>query len=153
MSMTREPSMDEREWQSQERGMRAARGHNVGDGDEADIADLQTAHYRVVAQALRSTPNSQPPTNFASSVARLALTRSDAGFERMLAQILLIVSGFSSLVAGALYGGQWWQSVHQAFGGDSRAWLMAGMGCLAVSWVFHQLRCIRDHDSDATRCN
>lgn len=144
MSMTRESSIDEREWQAQERGMRAAHGDDAG---VAGIADLRTAHYRVVAQALRSTPGTQPPADFASSVARLAVTRSDAGLERVLSQILLVVFAISSLVVVALYGGRWWQSVHQAFGGDTLAWLLAGMGCLVVSWVFGQLRSIRD-DSD-----
>ena len=50
----------------------------------------------------------------------------------------------TSLVVVALYGGRWWQSVHQAFGGDALAWLLAGMGCLVVSWLFGQLRSIRD---------
>lgn len=141
MSMTREPSIDEREWQAQERGMRAAQG------DDADAADFPTAHYRVVAQALRSTPCSQPPVDFASSVARLAASRSDAGIERMLSQMLLAVFAISVLVVVALYAGRWWQSVDQAFGDDTLAWLLAGMGCLVVSWAFGQLRSIRD-DSD-----
>ena len=141
MSMTREPSIDECEWQAQERGMHAAQGD---DADVAGIADLRTAHYRVVAQALRSTPVSQPPADFASSIARLAVTRSDAGLERVLSQILLVVFAISSLSVVALYGGRWWQSVHQAFGGDTLAWLLAGMGCLVVSWVFGQLRSIGD---------
>lgn len=141
MSKTREPSIDEREWQAQERGMRAARG------DDAGVADSLTAHYRVVARALQSTPGSQPPVDFASSVAQLAVTRSEPGLERMLSQILLVVFALSSLVVVALYGGRWWQSVHQAFGGDTLAWLLAGTGCLVVSWVFGQVRSIRD-DSD-----
>lgn len=138
MSMTREPLIDEREWQAQERGMHAAQGDDTG------VADSRTAHYRVVAQALRSTPVSQPPVDFASNVARLAVTRSDAALERMLSKILSVVFAISSLLVIALYGGRWWQSVHQAFGGDALAWPLAGVGCLAVSWVFGQLRAIRD---------
>ena len=146
MSMPREPSIDEREWQAQERGMHAAQG------DDAGVADLRTAHYHVVANALRSAPGNQPPAGFASSVARLAGTRSDAALERMLSQILLVVFAISSLVVVALYGGRWWQSVHQAFGGDALAWLLAGMGCLVVSWLFGQLRSIRDDgDLEAAR--
>ncbi|MGH8078812.1 MAG: hypothetical protein ACREPE_16045 [Lysobacter sp.] len=141
MNMTREPPIDEREWQAQERGMRAAHG------DDTDVADFRTAHYRVVAQALRSTPRSQPPADFASSVARLAVTRSDAGLERTLSQILLVVFAISSLMVIALYGGRWWQSIHQAVGDDTLAWLLAGMGCLILSWLFDQLRFI-GHDSD-----
>lgn len=141
MSMTKEPSIDEREWQAQERGMRAAQG------DDADTADFPTAPYRVVAQALRSTPCSQPPVDFASSVARLAASRSDAGIERMLSQMLLAVFAISALVVVGLYAGRWWQSVHQAFGDDTLAWLLAGTGCLVVSWMFGQLRSIRS-DSD-----
>lgn len=141
MSITREPPIDEREWQAQERGMRAAQGD---DADVAGTADLPTAHYRVVAQALQSTPGSQPPADFASSVAGLAVTRSEAVFERTLSKILLVVFAISSLVVVALYAGRWWQSVHQAFDGDALAWLLAGIGCLVVSWVFGQLRSIRD---------
>ncbi len=137
MSMTREPSIDEREWQAQERGMHAAQGD---DADLASTADFRTARYRVVAQALRSTPVSRPPVDFASSVARLAVARRDAGLEHVLSHMLLVVFAISSLVVVALYGWQWWQSVHQAFGGDALAWLMAGTGCLVVSWVFGQLR-------------
>lgn len=144
MSMTREPSIDEREWQAQERVMRAAH--------DDDVADSRTAHYRVVAQALRSTPGSQPPADFACSVARLAVTRSDAALESMLSRILMVVFAISSLVVVALYGGRWWQAVHQAFGGDTLAWLLAGMGCLVVSWVFDQLRSIMNgSDLEAAR--
>lgn len=146
MSMNREPPIDELEWQAQERGMRATHG------DAEVAADLPTAHYRVVAQALRSTPCSQPPVDFASSVARLAAIRSDAGIERTMSQMLLAVFAISALVVVALYGERWWQSVDQAVGNDTLAWLLAGMGCLAVSWVFGQLRSIRDGtDLEAAR--
>ncbi len=149
MSMTRQPPFDEREWQAQECGMRAA---HDDDGDVAGTADLRTAHYRVVAQALRSTPSSQPPADFASSVARLAVTRRDAGLEHVMAQILLGAFAFSSLVVVVLYAGRWWQSIHQAFGGDTLAWVLAGMGCIAASWVFGQWRSIRDGgDFDTAR--
>lgn len=146
MSMTREPPIDEREWQAQERGMRAA------PGDDTDVADSRTVHYRVVAQALRSTPCSQPPADFASSVARLALTHGDAGLERTLSKILLVVFAVSSLVVVALYGGRWWQSVHQAVGDNALAWLLVGMVCLVLSWVFGQLRILReDNEWEAAR--
>lgn len=149
MSPTPEPPIDEREWQAQERGMRTA------DGDDADVAgkaDVRTAHYRVVAQALQCAPGNQPPTDFASSVARLAVTRRDAGLERMVSRLLLFVFAVSSLVVVALYGGRWWQPVHLALGDDTLAWLLAGMVCLAVSWVFGQLRSIRDGtDLEAAR--
>ncbi|MGH8078103.1 MAG: hypothetical protein ACREPE_12365, partial [Lysobacter sp.] len=91
-----------------------------------------------------STPGNQPPADVASSVARLAVTRSDAGLERMLSQILLGVFAISSIVVVALYGRRWWQSVLEAIGGDTIAWLVAGAGCLMVSWMFGHFRAIRD---------
>lgn len=145
MSMTREPPIDEREWQAQERGMRAARGQASAETDTsntAGTADMPTAHYRAVAHALRTAPGSEPPIDFAISVAGLATPRSDAGLERTLSRILLAVFAVSSLVVLALYAPRGWQSVRQAFDGDGLAWLLAGIGCLLVSWVFAQLRAI-----------
>lgn len=142
MSMTGKPVLDEREWQAQERGMRAAQR------DDTSATDPQVANYRVVAQALRSAPHSQPPADFAAAVARLAAARSDAGLERVLSRMLLAVFVVSSVVVTALYGGRWWQSVHQTLGGDALAWLLAGMGCLAVSWLLGQLRPIAGDSGD-----
>lgn len=134
MSMAREPSIDECEWQAQERGM-----HVVLD---ARPEDSMTQHYRVVAYALQSTPRSQPPDSFASTVAQLAVTRSNAKLEYILFEILLIIFAISLLVVLALYSGRLLLSLNQAFGSDAFAWLLAGMGCLAVSWIFGQLHCL-----------
>lgn len=151
MIMTREPSIDEIEWQAQECGMHAAHDDDAGMA-QACMTDDRTVRYRAVAQALRSAPCSRPPADFAGSIARLAIARSDAGLERALSRILAVVFALSSLVAVALYGGRWWQAVHQAFGGDALAWLLTGMGCLVVSWMFGELRSIRSHrDLEAAR--
>jgi Na+/alanine symporter len=139
MSTTRESSIDEREWQAQERGMRSTH-------DNA-LEDSLTQHYRVVANALYSSLRSQPPDNFASTVAQLAATRSNRGLERMLLQMLLIVFAISSIIVFVLYGGRWWQSLHQTFASDALAWLLASMSCLLVSWVFGQLHYFRDDRS------
>lgn len=142
MSITTTPSIDEREWQAQEDGMRAAHGDAPAEtGSSTDLP--AAANYRLVAQALRSSPANQPPADFADDVAQLAAVRSDAGFEHLLSQVLVLAFTVSLLVVAALYGQRWWQLVHQALGGDALAWLLPSLVCLGVSWVVGQLQPIR----------
>lgn len=132
MSMTDRPGFDESEWQAQERGMRAAPGGDAGGMDAA------TAHYRVVAGALRSLPLGEPPVDFAAGVAG-RIARHDAGLERAMARILSVVLVVASIVVGVRYGGPWLQSLHQGFGGEASGWMLAGMGCVVLSWICNLL--------------
>ena len=141
MSIARESSIDEREWQAQESGMGALPHDSVVDSLEEQ--------YRIVAKALESHPRRQVPDDFASNVAQLVMARSISELERerVLFQLLLIAIGISSLIVVVLYAGQWWQSLHSAFSSHAVGWLLASMSCLAVSWAFAQLHFVRDNDS------
>ncbi|MCW4454385.1 hypothetical protein OK348_06210 [Flavobacterium sp. MXW15] len=128
MSMTHKSPIDENEWQAQERGMRAARDHAPAGTDAA------TADYRIVAEALMSAPRSAPPADFATGVAG-HIARHDAGIERLLSRILLAAFLLVSIVAGVLYGDHAWQSLQQALGGEVVEWMLAGAGCVVLSWI------------------
>jgi len=128
MNTTNQPIIDECEWEAQERGMRAAAG------DGPDGMDPAAATYRVVAEALATLPRSEPPADFAAGVSR-QIARSDAGLERPLSRILLVVFVMALALVGVLFGEPAWQLLRQALGGDAQGWLLAGMGCLALSWL------------------
>jgi hypothetical protein len=138
VSMTeRSPSdgipIDEAEWQAQERGMHAAL-----EGD-LDPSDATSAGYRAVAQALRSAPRSQPPIDFAATLAE-RVVRRDAGMERALSRALLVALMATLIVSAMRYGGRAWHSLQQAFGDVGLGWILAGVGCLALSWLGSRLR-------------
>ena len=141
MSIARESSIDEREWQAQERGMGALPHNNAVDSLEE--------RYRIVAKALESNPRRQVPEDFASKVAQLVTTRSISELERerALFQLLLIALSILLLIVVMLYAGRWWQSLHPTFNNHATGWLLASLSCLAVSWAFAQLHFVRDNDS------
>lgn len=122
--------IDPAEWDAQERGLRASR---LGRPEFADGAD---ASYRRVADALRSQPLGVPPHDFAASVA--ARVEAGARFERSLTIVLAMVLAATALVTLAIYGGSSWSALQQAFGHAAMAWVMAGLGCVGLSWVFGQ---------------
>ncbi len=143
MSIARESSIDEREWQAQESGMGALPHDNVLDPLEEQ--------YRIVARALEFKPRSQVPDDFASEVAQLVITRSISKLERerVLFQLFLIALSILLLIVVALYAGRWWQSLHPAFSNRDIGWFLASLSCLAASWAFArlQLHFVRDSDS------
>lgn len=132
MNMTDKPLDDEAEWAAQERGRRATLGREAGGMDAAD------ADYRIVAQALASTRLGAPPADFAAGLAA-RVARHDAGIERAMSRILLAVFAIALLGAGARYGAQGWQPLRHVLGDVSLAWLLAGAGCVILSWAGRRL--------------
>lgn len=137
MSRKKEPPLvDEREWESQERGMRAARDHG------ADTMDAVANSYRRVAMALSSAPLCEAPPDFATAVVAQIANR-DAGVERALFRGLVLVLAAASVIVTALYGGQWWQALQGMLEGGALQWVVAGTGCVALSWMVGQLQQLR----------
>jgi hypothetical protein len=128
VNTTNQPTIDEREWEAQECGMRAAAGAGP------DSMDPAAATYRVVAEALATLPRSEPPADFAACVAR-QVALSDAGLERPLSRILLVVFVMALAVVGILFGQPAWQLLREALDSDALGWLLAGASCLALSWM------------------
>ena len=124
---------DEHEWELQERAMRAARDHR------APTTDPAAENYRRVAVALCSAPRNEPPTDFASEMAR-QIARQNSGIERALFRGLFLTLAASSVVVTALYGGQWWQAVQGISNDGALQWVLAGTGCVALSWMISRLR-------------
>lgn len=135
MSRGKEPGIDEREWEIQERGMRAARGR----GTVATPADPTAERYRQVAEALISAPRSEPPPDFAAGVVRQIPDR-DAGVERALLRALILLLTAASVATIALYGIGWWRAMREALTGGAMQWLMAAAGCAALSWIIGQVQ-------------
>lgn len=136
MNSSKDAPLDEREWEIQERAMRGTHDHREPDPDPA------SASYRRVADALVSAPHAEPPTDFASTVA-LQIAQQNAGIERMLCRGLFVTLAASAVVVTALYGGQWWQALQGALDDGTLQWVLAGAGCMALSWMISQL-----HQSD-----
>lgn len=141
MSMTDKSLIDENEWKAQERGLRAALGRDAGGLDAAAMS------YRVVSEALMSTPRSGPPDDFAAGVVK-RVARHDAGLERFLSRILLVVFLVASAIVGVQYGEQWWQALHRTLSGDALGWVLAAMGCVTLSWMGNRLHELAGHAGD-----
>ena len=135
MSRKHETPIDPREWEAQERGMRAALGRDLPG------TDAVTANYRIVAEALAAMPRTDPPPGFAADVAG-RVARDAAGLERVLSWVLLFVFLIAMVVVAAQYGPPWWQSLRGAFSADAMTWMLAGLGCVVASWAgsrWHEL--------------
>lgn len=142
--MTDKTLIDEREWEAQERGMRAARGRDAGS------LDVVALNYRQVAEALISAPLGEPPDSFAAAVVKHA-ARHDAGIERLLSRILLAVFLVATIMLGVLFGEQWWQSLHQTLGDDAQGWVLTGIGCVTLSWLFSRVLELASHAGEPRR--
>lgn len=142
MSSTNEPRIDPNEWEAQERGLRAALGQR------ADGLDATAASYRLVAEAVRSMPRTQPPADFAADVVQ-RVARHEAGLERLLSRVLLVVFLIACVFVTVHYGEPWWQALHQAVDGDALGWLLAGVGCLGVSWLGSRVPDLAGHAGNA----
>ncbi len=132
MNSSKDTPLDEREWEMQERAMRAA--HDQGDSE----SNPASASYRRVADALRSAPHGQPPTDFASAIV-MQIKQQNTHLERTLCSGLFATLAASSVVVTALYGEQWWQAL-QGMGDGALQWVLACTGCAALSWMIRQLR-------------
>ncbi len=124
MSVTDNSPIDEAEWQAQERALRPAPGHATHQLD---------ASYRLVANALRSSPRSEPPVDFAADVAGRVVS-PEAGFESLLSRILMAAFVVLLAITGAIYGGELWQALGQEMGDGGSAWILAVVACVALSW-------------------
>lgn len=133
MNDRKAPPVDDREWEIQERGMRAARGHG------ADASDPAAESYRRVAMAVATAPHRRPPADFATGVMQ-QIARREAGIERALFRSLLLVLAAAATVVATLYGGQWWRALQGASTAGALPWVMAGTGCVALSWMIGQLQ-------------
>ena len=127
--------VDEREWLAQEQAL------SMPSNRRADV---------LLVRALRTLPESQPPSGFAAEVARLAAagprqaTAMDARLERRLLNLLLGVLALASLGAAAWYGSQWWALASQTLGAGAAQWALLGAACLLLSWLPEAARRLRD---------
>lgn len=133
--------VDEREWQLQERALRAERD-GAPTGDEPALAE-----YRLVARALRAPIAEALPPGFAAQVARRALARSrrEGRFEQVLTQALLALLAFAGVATAMAYGGDWWRASASLLPSTPRLglalqWGLAIAGCLGLSWSAELLR-------------
>lgn len=126
MSTADEPRIDPEEWQAQETGLRAALGGQRAGPDDVD--------YLRIAEAIASAPQSGPPMRFAREVA-LRIARHDAGIERWVSRVLLVVLAIAVLAVGTLFGPAWWSAIEQTAGTAAVGWMMVGAGCVSLSWL------------------
>ena len=132
--------IDPREWEAQERALRAERLKL-----DAGHADARTAQYRMIARALRQPPVSPMPADFAAQVAaRVAgAPRVD---ERVEAWLQRLLSGLLAVVAAgalAMYGPQWMPAFSGLLpdgAGAVTGWAGAVALCAAMTWGLQHLR-------------
>lgn len=132
MNAGKEPVIDDREWEIQERGLHAAR---TGGEDGMDPA---AESYRRVATALIRGPHAEPPADFATGVLEQVASRQ-AGMERALLRSLSLVLAASTVAVTALYAAPWWQAMQGMLGDGAPGWAALGTGCVVVSWMVRQL--------------
>jgi hypothetical protein len=140
-------SIDEHEWQAQERALREERAGAIAAGD-----DPLLARYRQVARALRRPLPDALPADFARSVAQRVATAHaapDMRLEQQLLRVLSLLLAVSAIAAMALYGGQWLRAfaalssslpIGSASAGLAFNWTLALAACLGLSWSFERLR-------------
>ena len=137
-----EGSIDEHEWQAQERALREERAGAIAAGD-----DPLLARYRQVARALRRPLSDAPPADFARSVAlRMATAHAapDMRLEQQLLRALSLLLAVSAIAAMALYGSEWLRAFAAVLPslavGTALNWALALAACLGLSWSFERLR-------------
>jgi hypothetical protein len=131
----------EREWQAQERAMRAERL-----GLDANRDDARVLRYRLITRALRQPPVEALPADFAQQVASLATrTRKLAeppGESRRDATWLAVAAGSFSAAGAAtvvLYP-QAWQLAWPTPAPQTLHWSLLLGGCLGLSWLLGRLK-------------
>jgi hypothetical protein len=148
-------SIDEREWQAQERALRDAR-------DGVPSADPFALRYRKVADVLRAPVPDLLPADFAAQVARQAeayarppeLVRSAqaGGLERSLLRGAVGVLGLGSAVVIGIWGPSWIAPIASFLQLDSAVavnWALALGACVGVTWLTDQLRRRREQAAHA----
>ena len=127
--------IDEREWQAQERALRAERLHLSGDADPG---------YRRVAAALRNVPPVALPADFARRMAqRVGAATLDLRVERWLLLACCALLAIAVPVAFALYGRSGVEVAAAVFPSLSQAapgWLLAVTACVALNGLMEPLR-------------
>lgn len=132
----------EREWQAQERALRAERHGLDPAGDDA-----RQRRYRLLARALRQPPAEALPADFAARLAaqvdEAAAAPAAAGgrFESMLLAALIGAFAVAAIVVLVGYGPAWLPAFRTLLPvGDPQAlrWPLALAGCLGLSWLLGQ---------------
>jgi hypothetical protein len=133
---------EQREWDAQERAVRAERlGAEAGD-------DATVAQYRLIARALRDPPLDPQPRDFAARTAaqievrsRIANERVEVWFERTLVT-LLVLAGAAVVLA---YNGERLRELVSAFAVSEpvafrvqtlASWAVAIAACVGISSAF-----------------
>lgn len=143
MTTPKKPLVDEAEWQAQERGMRAALG-------EASAGlDSTAASYFTVASAVLSAPVSEPPTDFAASVAAHVAKREPV-VERVMSRMLAAAFVVAATATVIIYGDAWWAALEPWRGSDALGWIVAGAGCVLMSWIPRQILDLLGEESSTT---
>lgn len=135
----------EREWQAQERAMRAERL-----GLDANRDDARVQRYRLITRALRQPPAEALPADFAqqmaAQVAPHAVSAETPRERRLEATLFTCVIGIF-VIAGAattvLYHLDWLSTLRIALPAlDPQAirWPLAFAGCLGLSWLLGKLK-------------
>lgn len=136
------PSFDparEREWQAQERALRAERL-----GLDLHGEDARVRRYRLVAKALRRPPAEILPDDFARQVAARVAAAPATSADRFESVLLALLAGVFVLAAGVvflLYGQDLLSSMRiplPATTPDTLRWSLAFAGCLGLSWLLGQ---------------
>lgn len=133
----REPQgVDEREWQAQERAMRAERSAASLDDD-----DMLAASYLGVSRALREPPMVPLPMAFAADVARHVQATQEANaerFERILTHALVAALGVSAGVICVIHGAQWLPALEKAMPNGGGTWLSLVAACAGMHWTMER---------------
>lgn len=148
-------TLDEREWQAQERALRDAR-------DGLPSTDPLALRYRKVADALRAPVPELLPADFAAQIAQRAeayarppeLVRAAqaGGLERGLLRGAVGVLGLGGAVVAAIWGATWIAPITSFLQLDSAVavnWALALGACVGVTWLTDQLRRHREQAAHA----
>lgn len=129
----------EREWQAQERALRAERlGLDPSNGDG------RVRRYRLLARALREPMPEALPADFARQMAARAAAapaRGQAAESRLewaLTAALIAVLAVSAGVVTVLYGDAWLPAFRQLLpspGTPGAQWLLALGACMTATWL------------------
>lgn len=129
----------EREWQAQERALRAAR-------EGREPTDPREAAYRRIDDAVCAGHAIDLPADFADLIAAkagpvpTAITAPEAGFEKQLTRLLLAALAIAGLVVAVLKGGSWFNADPAAWSVAGNPWVLALLACLAASQGAELLR-------------
>jgi hypothetical protein len=134
----------EREWDAQERALRAERA------GEREQGDVEVAEYRLVARALRTPPIDALPADFAArtaarveSQARATSERVEVWLERGLVALLLVAGVVATLVYSrdSLLAFSFSVPERAALGLETVAtWSLAVAACVGLSSIFARAR-------------